>query len=84
MAPELERIILACLEKDPAKRPESAKELGRLLELAVQEGTEPVTQQRSAVLTARPSAAIGTTMGQSIGEVARPARARREDAAPRW
>ena len=26
--PELERIILSCLEKDPAKRPETAKELG--------------------------------------------------------
>jgi serine/threonine protein kinase len=35
MDPELERIILACLEKDPAKRPESAKELGRLLDLVV-------------------------------------------------
>ena len=69
MDPELERIILACLEKDPAKRPESAKELGRLLDLAVHEGSEPVTQLRTAVLTARPSAAVGTTMGQSIGEV---------------
>ena len=76
MDPELERIILACLEKDPAKRPESAKELGRLLDLVVHEGTEPITQLRTAVLTARPSAAIGTTMGQSIGEVVvRPARA---------
>jgi len=72
MDPELERIILACLEKDPAKRPESAKELGRLLELAVHEGNEPVTQLRTAVLTARPSAAVGTTMGQSIGEVVVP------------
>ncbi len=76
MDPELERIILACLEKDPAKRPESAKELGRLLDLVVHEGTEPVTQLRTAVLTPRPSAAVGTTMGQSIGEVVvAPARA---------
>ena len=72
MDPELERIILACLEKDPAKRPESAKELGRQLDLVVHEGTEPVTQLRTAVLTARPSAATGTTMGQSIGEVVVP------------
>ena len=82
MDPELERIILACLEKDPAKRPESAKELGRLLDLVVHEGTEPVTQLRTAVLTARPSAAIGTTMGQSIGEVVvPPARAGKRGAA---
>ena len=80
MDPELERIILACLEKDPAKRPESAKELGRLLDLALQEGTEPVTQLRAA--TARPSAAAGTTMGQSIGEVVVPsARAGKRGAA---
>ena len=82
MDPELERIILACLEKDPAKRPESAKELGRLLDLAVREGTEPVAQLRTAVVTARPSAATGTTMGQSIGEVVvAPARAGRRGAA---
>jgi len=72
MDPELERIILACLEKDPAKRPESAKELGRLLDLVVHEGSEPVTQLRTAVVTPRPSAAVGTTMGQSIGEVVVP------------
>jgi eukaryotic-like serine/threonine-protein kinase len=69
MEPELERIILSCLEKDPAKRPESAKELGRLLDLVVHEGSEPVTQLRTAVVSTRPSAATGTTMGQSIGEV---------------
>jgi len=72
MEPELERIILACLQKDPVKRPESAKELGRMLELVVREGSEPVTQLRTAVLTARPSAAVGTTMGQSVGEVSLP------------
>jgi hypothetical protein len=82
MDPELERIILACLEKDPAKRPESAKELGRMLDLAVHEGSEPVTQLQTAVLTARPSAATGTTMGQSIGEVVVPtARAGKRGAA---
>ena len=29
--PELERIILACLEKDPARRPQTAQELERML-----------------------------------------------------
>jgi serine/threonine-protein kinase len=29
--PELDRLILACLEKDPAKRPQSARELSRRL-----------------------------------------------------
>jgi serine/threonine-protein kinase len=29
--PELDRLILACLEKDPARRPQSAKELSRRL-----------------------------------------------------
>jgi len=72
MDPELERIILACLEKEPAKRPESAKELGRLLDLVVREGNEPVTQLPTGVLPTRPSAATGTTMGQSIGEVVAP------------
>ena len=61
-----------CLEKEPAKRPESAKELGRLLDLVVREGNEPLTQLRPAVLSTRPSAAAGTTMGQSIGEVVVP------------
>jgi hypothetical protein len=32
VAPELERIVLACLEKEPAKRPASAAELGAMLE----------------------------------------------------
>jgi serine/threonine-protein kinase len=29
--PELERVVLACLEKDPAKRPQSAPELAQML-----------------------------------------------------
>jgi serine/threonine-protein kinase len=29
--PELDRVILACLEKDPAKRPQTAQELARML-----------------------------------------------------
>jgi eukaryotic-like serine/threonine-protein kinase len=32
LPPELERIIMSCLEKDPQNRPQSALELGRALE----------------------------------------------------
>jgi len=68
VAPELEKLILACLEKDPTKRPESAKELGRLLEQALPEGSETVAKGRTAVLgeAAPPNV---TTMRQSVGEV---------------
>jgi serine/threonine-protein kinase len=68
VAPELEKLILSCLEKDPAKRPESAKELGRLLEQALPEGGEPVAKGRTAVL-GEPVPPSVTTMRQSVGEV---------------
>ncbi len=68
--PELERIILSCLEKDPAKRPQTAKDLGRLLDVALHEGPGPITQVRTAVLTAQPQSGPVTTMRQSVGEIA--------------
>ncbi len=53
MEPELERIILTCLEKDPAKRPESAKELGRLLDLALRDGSRADHAAAHRALTAQ-------------------------------
>ena len=69
MEPELERLILMCLEKDPAKRPESAKELARLLDVALQDGERPITQPRTAALTAQAAPVPITTMSQSVGQV---------------
>jgi eukaryotic-like serine/threonine-protein kinase len=69
MEPELERLILMCLEKDPAKRPESAKELSRLLEVALHDGERPITQPRTAALTAQAAPVPITTMRQSVGQV---------------
>jgi eukaryotic-like serine/threonine-protein kinase len=69
MEPELERLILMCLEKDPAKRPESAKELARLLDVALQDGEKPITQPRTAALTAQAAPVPITTMSQSVGQV---------------
>jgi serine/threonine protein kinase len=70
MEPELERIILSCLEKDPAKRPETAKELGRLLDLALHDGPGLITQVRPTVLTPQGPSGPVTTMRQSVGEIA--------------
>jgi len=69
MEPELERLILMCLEKDPAKRPDSAKELARLLEVALRDGDKPITQPRTAALTAQAAPVPITTMRQSVGQV---------------
>jgi eukaryotic-like serine/threonine-protein kinase len=78
--PELERIILSCLEKDPAKRPQTAKDLGRLLDAALHEGPGPITQVRTTVPSAQPQSGPVTTMRQSVGELA--AAPRSEEALP--
>jgi serine/threonine-protein kinase len=49
--PEFDRVILSCLEKDPAKRPQSARELSRLLgEIHL---TTPWTQERAEIWWSR-------------------------------
>ena len=43
--PALDRLVMACLAKDPAERPQSAKELSR--RLAEIGGVEPWTDERA-------------------------------------
>jgi len=51
----LDKVILACLEKDVAKRPQTAAELGRLLAAALPAGGTP-----AAAFPSAPSAAVVT------------------------
>jgi serine/threonine-protein kinase len=45
VAPELEAVLLKCLEKDPAKRPESARRLGEALRAS---SVEPAWDEKRA------------------------------------
>jgi hypothetical protein len=89
IAPALEQVILACLEKDPQRRPETAKDLSTRLDQALGGGN--TSAGASAILPApaapSPSVAVPvasssgtapvTTMGQSVGELSVPPRPRR-------
>jgi serine/threonine-protein kinase len=56
--PELDRVILSCLEKDPARRPQSARELSRLLaEVPV---ATPWTEERAEVWWSRHEPVVST------------------------
>jgi hypothetical protein len=86
--PALEQVILACLEKDPQRRPESAKDLSARLDHALGGGA-PVTNAAVAIPPTAPPPSVAvpvasaggsapvTTMGQSVGEVSLPAIPRR-------
>jgi len=51
ISPELDRLILSCLEKNPAKRPQSARELSsRLAEMPV---VAPWTEEQAAIWWSR-------------------------------
>jgi len=88
--PALEQVILACLEKDPQRRPETAKDLATQLDLAfgggrgtnagVSAATQAAPNPTPSVAKPAPStggAAPVTTMGQSVGELSLPPRPRR-------
>jgi serine/threonine-protein kinase len=88
--PALEQVILACLEKDPQRRPESAKDLSARLDQALGGGratgvgvsaiqpaaTAPVPSVAVPVASASGTVPV-TTMGQSVGELSLPPRPRR-------
>ena len=75
VSPELDRIVLACLEKEPAKRPASVTELGALLEACpletrwtpararafFEENREAIARANPATLAARALSERGDT-----------------------
>ena len=59
--PELDRLIQSCLEKEPAKRPQSARELSRLL--ADVPVAAPWNEERAAVWWARHEPGVTEVLG---------------------
>ena len=73
IAPDLERLLLQCLEKEPTRRPDSAGELAALLRATVPGGSlspelaesiwekcSALARERESVLTARPDGRLPT------------------------
>jgi|SRR5580704_7950724 serine/threonine protein kinase len=63
--PALDGLIMRCLAKDPAERPQTARELGSELEAIFKTSSLPLAQST-------PPIGVSTTLGASAAEIPRP------------
>jgi serine/threonine protein kinase len=63
--PTLDGLIMRCLAKDPAERPQTARELGSELEAIFKTSSLPLAQST-------PPIGVSTTLGASAAEIPRP------------